>query len=145
MYSNGESWIEVRHGRPCAATWVPSPSAPERPRLPPQVGRTRSYTPIPDDVAYVIKYECSVVDTLQPNAEPTKGASVITSRVRPEAKLPNRSLLPILPPAALQPTGRFTVLSYNLLADLYAKARLPPALMLQIGAAAAAAAPSRQF
>lgn len=45
-----------------------------------------------------------------------------TSRVRPAPNPPQRSLVQLGPPApAVSSLGRFTVLTYNLLADLYAK------------------------
>lgn len=47
-----------------------------------------------------------------------------TSRVRPAPNLPVRNLVPLpLPPGVAKggPNSRFTVLSYNMLADLYAK------------------------
>jgi mRNA deadenylase 3'-5' endonuclease subunit Ccr4 len=49
-----------------------------------------------------------------------------TSRVRPAPNLPVRNLVPLPLPQGVAkggPNSRFTVLSYNMLADLYAKVR----------------------
>lgn len=97
IVSNGETWIEV--------------------------GRGRTYTPSQEDVGLVLKYDCSVLDTLHPYAEYGKSTSVFTSRVRPAPTPPTRNLIPLpLSPSVAMAQGRFTILTYNLLADLYAKA-----------------------
>ncbi len=48
--------------------------------------------------------------------------SVRSERVRPAPLPPSRAMVPLPPPkgAPLAPGGRFTLLTYNLLADLYA-------------------------
>ena len=83
--------------------------------------RTRFYTPTPDDVGHVLRFECVPVDvaTGAEVAAPTQlqlGARVIAT---PAAPL--RRLVPLVPDA--QRLGRFTVLTYNVLADLYANVR----------------------
>lgn len=50
---------------------------------------------------------------------------MLTQRVRPAPNPPQRSLVPLVLPNDnnIQNNGRFTVLTYNLLADLYGKVR----------------------
>ncbi|KAF6257457.1 phosphatase family [Scenedesmus sp. NREL 46B-D3] len=65
-----------------------------------EVSRSRKYTPASDDVGFVL------------------------NRVRPAPNLPVRHLVPLPLPQGVAkggPNSRFTVLSYNMLADLYAK------------------------
>uniref|UniRef100_A0A061SKX5 CCR4-NOT transcription complex subunit 6 n=1 Tax=Tetraselmis sp. GSL018 TaxID=582737 RepID=A0A061SKX5_9CHLO len=91
-----------------------------------EVGRSRCYTPCADDVGLVLRYECSIVDTHTGRAETTSLGSITTSRVRPAPNPPTRRMIPIsFPDMKLSHSGgRFTMLSYNLLADLYASAEL---------------------
>ncbi|CAD7705110.1 unnamed protein product [Ostreobium quekettii] len=92
-----------------------------------EVGRTRCYVPTVDDVGCVLKFECSIADTHRPYYQDTGGlcAASITARVRPAPQPPVRAIIPLrhlaVPtPAKLLHEGRFTVLTYNILADLYA-------------------------
>ncbi len=86
------------------------------------MGRTRAYTPTSDDVGYVLKFEVAIVDKLHPYAvDMTRSQSVFTARVRPTPNPPVRSMVQMVPPSQLTNSGRFTILTYNLLADLYAK------------------------
>lgn len=86
------------------------------------MGRSRAYTPSSDDVGYVLKFEVAIVDKLHPYAvDMTRSQSVLTARVRPTPNPPVRSMVHMVPPSQLTNSGRFTVLTYNLLADLYAK------------------------
>ena len=94
-YSNsGEAWIEV--------------------------GRGRTFVPGPDDVGCILKFECTAHDVASAYQDVGKTFSIITARVRPAPNPPRRSLVPITPPHPSVSKGAFTVLSYNLLADLYA-------------------------
>eukprot|EP00879_Flechtneria_rotunda_P033731 GHRR01037453.1.p1 GENE.GHRR01037453.1~~GHRR01037453.1.p1 ORF type:complete len:122 (-),score=41.16 GHRR01037453.1:75-440(-) len=89
-----------------------------------QVARTHKYTPTQDDVGFVLKYECSIFDPNHPYIDLGRPMLAFTSRVRPAPNLPVRNLvrLPLSPGLAKAgPNNRFTVLSYNMLADLYAK------------------------
>jgi len=89
-----------------------------------QVSRSRKYTPAQDDVGFVLKYECSIHDPSHPYIDLGRPTLAFTSRVRPAPNLPVRNLVPLpLPPGAAKagPNSRFSVLSYNMLADLYAK------------------------
>lgn len=100
------------------------------PALHVQVGRSRSYTPAQEDIGYQLKYELTFIERARPHVDLGRTQSAITERVRPIPTPPARSMVPVVPPdPAVQalPWGqsspnRFTVLSYNLLADLYAKA-----------------------
>ncbi len=87
------------------------------------MGRSRAYTPTSDDVGYVLKFEVTIVDKAHPYADLGRGAtqSVCTARVRPAPNPPVRSMVTIVPPSQQSSGGRFTVMTYNLLADLYAK------------------------
>lgn len=88
------------------------------------MGRTRAYTPTSDDVGYVLKFEVTVIDKLHPYAADlgrTHTQSVCTARVRPAPNPPVRSMVQMVPPSQQSNAGRFTILTYNLLADLYAK------------------------
>ncbi|KAL6757408.1 phosphatase family [Haematococcus lacustris] len=88
-----------------------------------EVGRGKTYTPCTDDVGYVLKFEISVVDRLHPYADHAgRTAVAVTARVRPTPNPPARQLVQMVPMSSQHAAGRFTILSYNLLADLYAKA-----------------------
>jgi hypothetical protein len=89
-----------------------------------QVSRSRKYTPANDDVGFVLKYECGIFDPSHPYIDLGRPMLAFTSRVRPAPNLPVRNLVPLPLPQGVAkggPNSRFTVLSYNMLADLYAK------------------------
>ena len=86
-----------------------------------QVGKGRLYTPIQDDIGSILKCEVVSIDAAVPFSEHGKTFSLSTQRVRPTPSPPKRALAPVNPaPWNVQSTGRFTALTYNLLADLYA-------------------------
>jgi hypothetical protein len=88
------------------------------------VSRSRKYTPANDDVGFVLKYECGIFDPTHPYIDLGRPMLAFTSRVRPAPNLPVRNLVPLPLPQGVAkggPNSRFTVLSYNMLADLYAK------------------------
>lgn len=89
-----------------------------------EVSRTRSYTPTQDDIGYILKYEVSVVDRIHPYTDLGKMQIMLTARVRPSPNPPTRHIVQLLPQTSQSSFAgsRFTVLTYNLLADLYAKA-----------------------
>ncbi|KAF5836569.1 phosphatase family [Dunaliella salina] len=92
-----------------------------------EVGKGRTYTPSQEDVGYTLKFELYIVDrnhNVVPDPKGVVPISLYTSRVRPTPNPPQRALVRLVPPSAMQlhSERRFTVLSYNLLADLYAKA-----------------------
>ncbi|CAA7054199.1 unnamed protein product [Microthlaspi erraticum] len=94
-----------------------------------EVGRSKTYTPMADDVGHVLKFECVVV-----NAETKQNVghscTILTSRVIPAPSPSPRRMIPVVGGAEgighLDSNGRplsmgsFTVLSYNILADTYA-------------------------
>lgn len=72
----------------------------------------------------MLKYECSICDPNHPYIDLGRPMLAFTSRVRPAPNLPVRNLVPLPLPYNVTkagPSSRFTVLSYNMLADLYAK------------------------
>ncbi|KAI3426985.1 hypothetical protein D9Q98_006929 [Chlorella vulgaris] len=85
-----------------------------------EVGRERVYTPAADDVGAILKFECTAYDAASPYPEVGKTFSIITARVRPAPCPPRRVLVPMTPAKPSVSKGKFTLLSYNLLADLYA-------------------------
>jgi CCR4-NOT transcription complex subunit 6 len=85
-----------------------------------EVGRERVYTPAADDVGAILKFECTAYDAASPYPEVGKTFSIITARVRPAPCPPRRVLVPLTPAKPCVTKGKFTLLSYNLLADLYA-------------------------
>lgn len=102
IYSNGEQWIEV--------------------------AKSRLYTPTQEDQGFTLKYECSVVDIRHPLADCGRQHIITLSRVRPAPNPPMRNMLPIPPgPNVMtKANGKFTILTYNVLAELYATAEQFP-------------------
>ena len=93
-----------------------------------EVGLGKTYTPTADDVGHHLKLECVPVDA---NTARSVGpaSSVLTSRVIPAPSPTPRRLISVNPMdgmCAIEVEGRilapgtFTLLSYNVLADLYA-------------------------
>lgn len=92
---------------PSGETWV-------------EVGNQRVYVPTQDDVGCVLRYECTAYDSASAYPDMGKAYSILTARVRPAAMPPSRSMVYSTPHYRTVKRGRFTVLSYNMLADLYA-------------------------
>ena len=90
-----------------------------------QVGKGTAYTPTAEDVGSCLKCEVAAVD-IQQNRETGSSSSPSTARVRPVPLCPQRALVPVAPPRGGNPAGKFTALTYNLLADLYASVRTAP-------------------
>ncbi|KAF3522231.1 hypothetical protein F2Q69_00049432 [Brassica cretica] len=92
-----------------------------------EVGRSKTYTPMADDVGHVLKFECVVV-----NAETKQNVghscTILTSRVIPAPSPSPRRMIPVS--GAVDSNGRpmsmgsFTLLSYNILADAYASSEI---------------------
>ncbi|KAJ6746105.1 CARBON CATABOLITE REPRESSOR PROTEIN 4 [Salix koriyanagi] len=93
-----------------------------------EVGRSKIYTPSADDIGHVLKFECVVVDaeTKLPVGHPN---TLLTSRVIPAPSPTPRRLIPVSgldamvpldPDGRISSSGTFTVLSYNILSDVYA-------------------------
>ena len=86
-----------------------------------EVARTRTYTPSIDDIGHVLKYECVPVSKESPHGM-TAASTLETEPVAPTPKPPSRSMMPL----ALDgikgsvATGKFTLLTYNVLSDIYA-------------------------
>eukprot|EP00897_Mesotaenium_endlicherianum_P005897 jgi/Mesen1/5335/ME000267S04483 len=93
-----------------------------------EVGRGKTYTPSSDDVGHILKFDCVPIDASSGNqvAPPT---TLLTSRVIPAPSPTPRRLIPC---SGLDATveagtaggGTFTLLSYNVLADLYASSEM---------------------
>ena len=47
------------------------------------MGRERTYTPGPEDVGAILKFDCTAYDAASPYPEVGKTFSIITARVRP--------------------------------------------------------------
>ncbi|KAI9153797.1 hypothetical protein LWI28_016672 [Acer negundo] len=93
-----------------------------------EVGRSKTYTPTADDIGHVLKFECVVVDaeTKLPVGHPS---TLLTSRVIPAPSPSPRRLIPVNgaevmghldSDGRISSSGTFTVLSYNILSDVYA-------------------------
>ncbi|KAJ4833450.1 Carbon catabolite repressor protein 4 1 [Turnera subulata] len=93
-----------------------------------EVGRSKTYTPSADDIGHVLKFECVVIDaeTKQPVGHAN---TLLTSRVIPAPCPTPRRLIPVNradgtgsldPDGHVLSSGTFTVLSYNILSDVYA-------------------------
>ena len=93
---NGETWVEV--------------------------GNQRCYVPTQDDVGCVLRYECTAYDSASAYPDIGKTFSILTARVRPAPACPTRNMVTMKPCRPIVKRGKFTVLSYNVLADLYASA-----------------------
>lgn len=87
-----------------------------------EVGRLKTYTPSADDVGHLLKFECVVVD-VETKLPVGHTSTLTTSRVIPAPTPTPRRLIPVSGVDAGHmdsPSGAFTVLSYNILADVYA-------------------------
>ena len=102
-----------------------------------EVGSGREYVPGPDDVGASLRVEVVGVEVAGSREATGRALAVSTARVRPAPRPPRRARVPLPLPAAVaparpagpslpssastsSPSSRFTVLTYNLLADLYA-------------------------
>ncbi|XP_042440907.1 carbon catabolite repressor protein 4 homolog 1-like [Zingiber officinale] len=91
-----------------------------------EVGVSRTYTPTDEDINHVLKFECVVIDA-ETRASIGNVNTVLTSRVIPApAPTPRRmiqvngDLLGQLDVDGRASSGTFSVLSYNILSDVYA-------------------------
>ncbi|GAB2233085.1 hypothetical protein Droror1_Dr00002300 [Drosera rotundifolia] len=91
-----------------------------------EVGRSKTYTPSADDIGYTLKFECVVVD-IQRKLPVGSPSQITTSHVIPAPTPPPRRLIPVNVVDLMgnadgrqSSAGNFTVLSYNILADVYA-------------------------
>ncbi len=86
-----------------------------------EVGHSKCYSATMEDVGHLLKFEVTPVDA----GGREQGASVVftTARVIPAPNPPRRNLVPVAHHDGEQ-GGRFTVLTYNVLADLYATSEM---------------------
>ncbi|KAM1514942.1 hypothetical protein EV1_013982 [Malus domestica] len=93
-----------------------------------EVGHSKTYTPTADDIGHVLKFECVVVDT-ESKVPVGHVNTILTSRVIPAPSPSPRRLVPVNgvdvmghldSDGRISSSGTFTVLSYNILSDVYA-------------------------
>ncbi|KAK3227153.1 hypothetical protein Dsin_007015 [Dipteronia sinensis] len=93
-----------------------------------EVGRSKTYTPTADDIGHVLKFECVVVDAVT-KLSVGHPSTLLTSRVIPAPSPSPRRLIPVNgaevmghldSDGRISSSGTFTVLSYNILSDVYA-------------------------
>ncbi|KAG2686867.1 hypothetical protein I3843_09G027600 [Carya illinoinensis] len=93
-----------------------------------EVGRFKTYTPSADDIGHVLKFECVVVDA-ETKLPVGHVNTILTSRVIPAPSPSPRHLIPVNGADAMghldsdgrvSSSGTFSVLSYNILSDVYA-------------------------
>ncbi|KAL6771168.1 hypothetical protein ACKKBF_B34205 [Auxenochlorella protothecoides x Auxenochlorella symbiontica] len=85
-----------------------------------EVGCSPIYTPCFEDVGSFLKLECVAHDAAAPYHDLGKVVTTLTPRVRPEPTPPRRGMVPMPPSRPVLRRGGFTLLTYNLLAELYA-------------------------
>jgi len=85
------------------------------------VGHSRAYTPSADDIGHTLKFEVTPCDT---NRNVEDAPSIVnTGRVIPLPNPPTRKMLPV-EDSPTNSSSRFTVMTYNVLADLYATSEM---------------------
>ncbi|KAK1306715.1 hypothetical protein QJS10_CPA10g00295 [Acorus calamus] len=91
-----------------------------------EVARTKTYTPTADDIGHVLKFECVPVD-VETRIPVGSSFPYFTSRVIPAPSPSPRRLIPVGDVMSnldsdgrAASSGTFTVLSYNILSDVYA-------------------------
>mmetsp|Transcript_1127 Transcript_1127/g.4184 ORF Transcript_1127/g.4184 Transcript_1127/m.4184 type:complete len:548 (-) Transcript_1127:374-2017(-) len=92
--SGGDAWVEVATGR--------------------------AYTPLPEDVGHALKFECVPIES-GTGMELSNRVSVITGRVLATPPPPSRARIRVVDDPG---EGKFSVLTYNVLADLYANGEM---------------------
>lgn len=96
-----------------------------------EVGFSRTYTPTAEDIGHALKFECVIVDS-ETKLPVGQVNTLQTSRVIPAPSPSPRRLIPVggvdltghLDSQARLSSGTFTVLSYNILADMHASSEL---------------------
>ncbi|XP_077211874.1 carbon catabolite repressor protein 4 homolog 1-like [Tasmannia lanceolata] len=92
-----------------------------------EVGRSKTYTPTADDIGHVLKFECVAVDS-ETRIPVGPGNTILTSRVIPAPSPSPRRLIPVNGVDVMgqldsdgrtASSGTFTVLSYNILSEVY--------------------------
>ena len=93
-----------------------------------EVGRGKTYTPTAEDIGHVLKFECVAVDA-EKILQVGLPSTIMTSRVIPAPTPSPRHLIPVSGVDVMAhldldgrtaSSGTFTVLSYNILSDVYA-------------------------
>lgn len=93
-----------------------------------EVGRSKTYTPTADDIGHVLKFECVVVDA-ETKLPVGHASNILTSRVIPAPSPTPRHLISVSgvdmgghldSDGRISSVGTFTVLSYNILSDVFA-------------------------
>ncbi|KAF5190294.1 Carbon catabolite repressor protein, partial [Thalictrum thalictroides] len=93
-----------------------------------EIGRSKKYTPTVDDIGHVLRFECAAVDA-ETKLPVGQVKAILTSRVIPAPTPTPRRLLPVNGSDMMghldldgrtASSGTFTVLSYNILAELSA-------------------------
>ncbi|KAJ9695599.1 hypothetical protein PVL29_010871 [Vitis rotundifolia] len=97
-----------------------------------EVGRSKTYTPTADDIGHVLKFECVVVDA-ETKLTVGHGSNILTSRVIPAPSPTPRHLISVSgvdmvghldSDGRISSAGTFTVLSYNILSDVFATSEI---------------------
>lgn len=86
------------------------------------MSHTKAYTPVAEDAGHLLRFEVVPVDCATGAEAGPPTQLQLAARVIAQPSAPPRRLVPLLPEA--QRVGRFTVLTYNVLADLYANVRV---------------------
>eukprot|EP00252_Welwitschia_mirabilis_P025065 TRINITY_DN7692_c0_g2_i1.p1 TRINITY_DN7692_c0_g2~~TRINITY_DN7692_c0_g2_i1.p1 ORF type:complete len:605 (-),score=99.99 TRINITY_DN7692_c0_g2_i1:477-2291(-) len=93
-----------------------------------EVGRSKTYTPTSDDVGHILKLECMPVDAVS-GTPLGPSTTLLTNRVIPAPSPTPRRMIPVNSMDGISnldlegrssSAGTFTVLSYNVLSDIYA-------------------------
>ncbi|XP_047333891.1 carbon catabolite repressor protein 4 homolog 2-like [Impatiens glandulifera] len=88
-----------------------------------EVGRSKTYTPTADDIGNVLQFECVVIEA-ETKLSVGHASTLLTSRVIPAPTPTPRRMVPVVVhldnDVRMSSTGNFTVLSYNVLCDMYA-------------------------
>ncbi|XP_073149238.1 carbon catabolite repressor protein 4 homolog 1 [Henckelia pumila] len=97
-----------------------------------EVGRSKTYTPTADDIGHVLKFECIVIDA-ETKLSVGPASTLSTSRVIPAPSPSPRRMISVIGidvpghldlDSRVTSAGTFTVLSYNILSDVYASSEL---------------------
>jgi CCR4-NOT transcription complex subunit 6 len=97
-----------------------------------EVGRAKTYTPTADDIGHVLKFECVVVDA-ETKLPVGHVNTILTSRVIPAPSPSPRCVISVNgvdvmghldSDGRIATSGTFSVLSYNILSEVYATSEL---------------------
>lgn len=91
------------------------------------VSKRKDYTPTEMDIGHRLQFRIAIVDARTGDELLDSQKAVVTKPVRRVPEPRRRRMVPIAPPAPRADRSRFTVLTYNILAELYATAEAHPA------------------